>query len=37
MKILVANLGFDLAQNWRLFDLSKGQEKLLHKGGFERV
>jgi acetate kinase len=36
MKILVANLG-STSLKWRLFDLSKAQEKLLHKGGFERV
>jgi acetate kinase len=36
MKILVANLG-STSLKWRLFDFSNGQEKLLHKGGFERV
>jgi acetate kinase len=36
MKILVANLG-STSLKWRLFDFSDGQEKLLHKGGFERV
>ena len=35
MKILVANLG-STSLKWRLFDFSNG-EKLLHKGGFERV
>jgi acetate kinase len=36
VKILVANLG-STSLKWRLFDFSNGQEKLLHKGGFERV
>ncbi len=36
MKILVANLG-STSLKWRLFDFSNAQEKLLHKGGFERV
>jgi acetate kinase len=36
MKILVANLG-STSLKWRLFDFSDGREKLLHKGGFERV
>ncbi|MGE3311756.1 MAG: acetate/propionate family kinase [Limisphaerales bacterium] len=36
MKILVANLG-STSLKWRLFDFSDGAEKLLHKGGFERV
>ena len=36
MKILVANLG-STSLKWRLFDFSNGTEKLLHKGGFERV
>src|SRR5882762_10988814 len=36
MKILVANLG-STSLKWRLFDLSNAQERLLHKGGFERV
>src|SRR5215813_2878486 len=36
MKILVANLGSN-SLKWRLFDFSNGQEKLLHKCGFERV
>lgn len=36
MKILVANLG-STSLKWRLFDFSNNQEKLLHKGGFERV
>jgi acetate kinase len=36
MKILIANLG-STSLKWRLFDFSNGQERLLHKGGFERV
>ncbi len=36
MKILVANLG-STSLKWRLFDLANTQERLLHKGGFERV
>jgi acetate kinase len=36
MKLLVANLG-STSLKWRLFDFSGGQERLLHKGGFERV
>ncbi|MDE3150157.1 MAG: acetate kinase [Acidobacteriota bacterium] len=36
MKILVANLG-STSLKWRLFDFSEAQERLLHKGGFERV
>jgi acetate kinase len=36
MNILVANLG-STSLKWRLFDFSNGQERLLHKGGFERV
>ena len=36
MKILVANLG-STSLKWRLFDCSDAQERLLHKGGFERV
>jgi acetate kinase len=36
MKILVANLG-STSLKWRLFDFSNGPERLLHKGGFERV
>ncbi|MBU6399204.1 MAG: acetate kinase [Verrucomicrobia bacterium] len=36
MKILVANLG-STSLKWRLFDFAVGQERLLHKGGFERV
>jgi acetate kinase len=35
VKILVANLG-STSLKWRLFDFSNG-ERLLHKGGFERV
>ncbi|MBI2929993.1 MAG: acetate kinase [Verrucomicrobia bacterium] len=36
MKILVANLG-STSLKWRLFDFANGHERLLHKGGFERV
>jgi hypothetical protein len=37
MKILVANIG-STSLKWRLFDFSNGNaERLLHKGGFERV
>ena len=36
MKILVANLG-STSLKWRLFDFSDGHERMLHKGGFERV
>jgi len=36
MKILVANLG-STSLKWRLFDFSNGEERMLHKGGFERV
>jgi len=36
MKILVANIG-STSLKWRLFDFSNGFERLLHKGGFERV
>ncbi len=36
MKILVANLG-STSLKWRLFDFARGQEQMLHKGGFERV
>ena len=36
MKILVANLG-STSLKWRLFDFSNAAERLLHKGGFERV
>src|ERR1043166_4161071 len=36
MKVLVANLG-STSLKWRLFDFSNGQERLVHKGGFERV
>lgn len=36
MKILVANLG-STSLKWRLFEFSNGTEKVLHKGGFERV
>ena len=36
MKILVANIG-STSLKWRLFDFSDTAERLLHKGGFERV
>jgi acetate kinase len=36
VKILVANLG-STSLKWRLFDFANGHERLLHKGGFERV
>jgi acetate kinase len=36
MKILVANIG-STSLKWRLFDFSNATERLLHKGGFERV
>ena len=36
MKILIANIG-STSLKWRLFDFSDGGERLLHKGGFERV
>ncbi|MGA4577608.1 acetate/propionate family kinase [Limisphaera sp. VF-2] len=36
MRILVANLG-STSLKWRLFDLSDGAERLLHRGALERV
>lgn len=36
MKILVANLG-STSLKWRLFEFTNGVERMLHKGGFERV
>lgn len=36
MKILVANIG-STSLKWRLFDFTEREERLLHKGGFERV
>jgi len=36
VKILVANIG-STSLKWRLFDFSNNTERLLHKGGFERV
>jgi acetate kinase len=36
MKILVANIG-STSLKWRLFDFAGEGERLLHKGGFERV
>jgi acetate kinase len=36
MKILIANIG-STSLKWRLFDFSNNAERLLRKGGFERV
>jgi acetate kinase len=36
VKILVANLG-STSLKWRLFDFASGGERLVHKGGLERV
>lgn len=36
MKILVANIG-STSLKWRLFDFSNDTERVLHKGGLERV
>jgi len=36
VKVLVANIG-STSLKWRLFDFSNNAERLLHKGGFERV
>ncbi|MBI5383997.1 MAG: hypothetical protein HZA90_04850 [Verrucomicrobia bacterium] len=36
MKTLVANIG-STSLKWRLFDFTNNAERLLHKGGFERV
>jgi acetate kinase len=36
LKILIANLG-STSLKWRLFDCSNTSERLLHKGGLERV
>jgi acetate kinase len=36
VKVLVANLG-STSLKWRLYDLSASTERVLHKGGFERV
>jgi acetate kinase len=36
VKILVANIG-STSLKWRLFDFTNDAERLLHKGGFERV
>lgn len=36
MKILIANIG-STSLKWRLFDFANNTERLLHKGGFERV
>jgi acetate kinase len=36
MKVLVTNIG-TTSLKWRLFDFTDNAERLLHKGGFERV
>jgi acetate kinase len=36
VKILIANIG-STSLKWRLFDFANDAERLLHKGGFERV
>lgn len=36
MKILVANIG-STSLKWRLFDFSSSPERMLYKGGYERV
>ncbi len=36
MKVLVSNIG-STSLKWRLFDFSGSEERLLHRGGFERV
>ena len=36
VKILIANIG-STSLKWRLFDFANEAERLLHKGGFERV
>jgi len=36
MKILVANIG-STSLKWRLFEFSNNAERMVHKGGFERV
>ncbi|MBM3845241.1 MAG: acetate kinase [Verrucomicrobia bacterium] len=36
MKILVANIG-STSLKWRLYDFDGKQERMLHKGGYERV
>jgi acetate kinase len=36
VKILIPNLG-STSLKWRLFDFSNGEERVVHKGGFERV
>ena len=36
MKILVANIG-STSLKWRLYEFASSQERMLHKGGFERV
>ena len=36
MKVLVPNVG-STSLKWRLFEFAGGRERVLHKGGFERV
>src|SRR5262245_36526147 len=36
MKILIANIG-STSLKWRLFDFANNAERLVHRGGFERV
>jgi len=36
MKILIANIG-STSLKWRLFDFSNNAERMVHKGGYERV
>src|SRR5262245_3355197 len=36
MKVLIPNLG-STSLKWKLFDFAGGGERLLHRGGFERV
>jgi acetate kinase len=36
MKVLIPNLG-STSLKWKLFELIDGEERVLHKGGFERV
>jgi acetate kinase len=36
VKVLISNIG-STSLKWRLFDFVEGEERLLHKGGFERV
>lgn len=36
MKVLIANIG-STSLKWRLYEFSNSDERMLHKGGFERV